>query len=546
MRFFFLPLLFLMLAFTSTLSAQSDNIIVVGAFYTQEQADRRLSKLKEAMHSQGHVVTLQNDLGFDYHTKRLGKFYIVTISPFKNKGDLQNVLGTVKIVYPDAYAHKVKLSAPVETKVVEEVPEVAEVVEVPEVVKVSEVVKVVEVAEVVEESAKVEERPAEVIEAVDETEIETAVPLPKVQEEGSLNLMIYGIAALVGLLLLIVILLKRGKKEEPAPPELRDIKVEEPVTVSSPVQEEVAEYVPEIQEKFEPEIPEVVVEEVSQVKEVAATPETVLEPMVVSRRKREPIVHSETITKDNLSDFKGNRILVAEDNMINQKVITKLMEGSGIEIVIADDGQIAMDILEKDSNFQVILMDAHMPRKDGFEATREIRANPDYDHITVVALSGDISSDDIRKMKEAGMEEQLAKPLRIEKLYDVLYSYCDLESDEEETAPSDRQVLNIEEGLEISGGHMDLYKEVLEEFAEEYRESAELLERYLSEHNYELLGMLLLDVHGIAGNIGADVLSYTAEELREAVLEKRTGVYENLAARYKKDLDALLESIKNQ
>jgi len=147
-------------------------------------------------------------------------------------------------------------------------------------------------------------------------------------------------------------------------------------------------------------------------------------------------------------------------------------------------------------------------------------------------------------MQEAGMEEQLAKPLRIEKLYDVLYSYCNLEADEETSAPFDRQVLNIEEGLEISGDHMDLYKEVLEEFAEEYSESAELLERYLGEHNNELLGMLLLDVHGIAGNIGADVLSDTAEELREAVLENRTEVYEELATKYKKDLSALIEVIK--
>jgi len=232
---------------------------------------------------------------------------------------------------------------------------------------------------------------------------------------------------------------------------------------------------------------------------------------------------------------------VAEDNLINQKVITKLLEASGIVIEIANNGQEALDVLEKDQNFQMVLMDAHMPIKDGFEATREIRANPNYEHIVVVALSGDISSDDIRKMREAGMEEQLAKPLRVEALYDVFYAYCDLESDRKRIAD---EILNVEEGLYISGDHMDLYKEVLEAFVEEYAESGALLDRYMVEENYEQMVMLLLDVKGIAANIGATALSKTAEVLREVVLEKETVKYTELEKQYQANLAALLEAIK--
>ncbi len=542
MRFLFLPMLFLMLTFTSILSAQTDNIIVVGAFYTQDQADRRLAKLEEAMESQRHIVSLQKDLGFDYHTKKSGKFYIVTVSPFKNKSDLLSVLSTVHMIYPDAYAHKVRPSVSKAEPAVQEERPFAEQTQQREVQKV-EVTEEPEVPElpveaVVPETVEV----VAVEEVVKEVVIETEVTEPAAEEAHSSNLLLYGAAAAVVLLLLLVAVLKGRKKEEPEQPELQDIQVETPVDIPSPVHEEVTERIPEVQ--LEPEVAETAAEEVPPVEEeVPVSKPAPVGEVVSTRKKREPVTHTETITKDNLSEFAGNRILVAEDNMINQKVITKLMEGSGIKIVIANDGQEAMDFLEHDSNFQMVLMDAHMPRKDGFEATREIRANPDYDHITVVALSGDISSDDIRKMKEAGMEEQLAKPLRIDKLYDVLYAYCDLQSEKEVSQPN-RQILDVEEGLYISGDHMDLYKEVLDEFAEEYGESAQLLENYLAQHNDELLGMLLLDIRGIAANIGADVLSDTAEELREAVLDKRTEEYEALSIQYRKDLEALLAAIK--
>ncbi|MDF1884341.1 response regulator, partial [Sulfurimonas sp. SAG-AH-194-C21] len=76
------------------------------------------------------------------------------------------------------------------------------------------------------------------------------------------------------------------------------------------------------------------------------------------------------IKKQNFSEFSGERIIVAEDNLINQKVLTGLLAGSGIEVLIANDGQEVLEILENDTDFLMILMDAHMPRLDGFEATR--------------------------------------------------------------------------------------------------------------------------------------------------------------------------------
>lgn len=130
-----------------------------------------------------------------------------------------------------------------------------------------------------------------------------------------------------------------------------------------------------------------------------------------------------TISKEDFKQFAGERILVAEDNLINQKIIKSLLADTGIEIVLADDGQIALDVLKQDSNFVMILMDVQMPRVDGFEATRQIRANPNYNHIVVVALSGDTTADNIEKMKASGMSEYLEKPLKMVALYNIFYAY---------------------------------------------------------------------------------------------------------------------------
>ena len=268
------------------------------------------------------------------------------------------------------------------------------------------------------------------------------------------------------------------------------------------------------------------------------TPDRRKKSVASPRKKREPIKHKTAITKDNLAEFSGKRVLIAEDNMINQKVISKLLEDSGIEAVIVDNGQAVLDLLASDSDFEIILMDAHMPIMDGFEATRQIRANPAYEHIVVVALSGDVGSDDIRKMREAGMEEQLAKPLRVEALYDIMYSYFDFETG------GGLKVLDVEEGLYIAGDHMQLYKEILDEFADEYGESDTILQNYFANGDTGRAKALLLDIRGIAGNIGATALLKIAEELREAVINGEDAKQDALLQKYKEQLHMLLSEIK--
>jgi len=267
-----------------------------------------------------------------------------------------------------------------------------------------------------------------------------------------------------------------------------------------------------------------------------------------TRKKREVTPHGK-ITKNNFKEFEGMRILVAEDNLINQKVIKGLLADSGIEIIIADDGQEALNILEKDDNFSIILMDAHMPRIDGFEATRIIRQNPQYDHILIVALSGDTATDDIKKMHDAGMEEQLEKPLKMDALYDIFAAYYEedenqLDDDEYISVPMTKE-LDGDKGLEVCGGDKNFYLEILNEFVTNYSDSAIKLNNLLNNTEIAKADKLLLDIVGLTANIGATNLYNIAQNLKEAIYDQEGKSYLTILAEYKKHLDRLLVDIKD-
>ena len=256
--------------------------------------------------------------------------------------------------------------------------------------------------------------------------------------------------------------------------------------------------------------------------------------------KREVPPHAK-IAKENFKEFAGQRILLAEDNIINQKVIQGLLAESGIEIVIANDGVEALEILEKDDNFMMVLMDAHMPRMDGFEATRNIRSNPKYDHIVVVALSGDTAADDIRKMSEAGMTEHLEKPLKMDAFYDVLYAYTPAENSEDTNETYSE--IDIEEGLEISGEDSDFYHEILYEFINSYEDAHAVIDAFIKHNNLENADRLLLDIIGVSANIGAGKLNKTAIALKTS-LKNNDNEKSRLIFEFKENLANLIQEIK--
>ncbi len=114
------------------------------------------------------------------------------------------------------------------------------------------------------------------------------------------------------------------------------------------------------------------------------------------------------------------RILVADDNLINQKVAARQVEKLGYSVVTAANGSEALAALEVDC-FDLIFMDCHMPDVDGFEATRRIRSSDRvFKTVRIVAMTADVTSEDQQKCFSAGMDDFVAKPTKLESLQEAI------------------------------------------------------------------------------------------------------------------------------
>ena len=113
------------------------------------------------------------------------------------------------------------------------------------------------------------------------------------------------------------------------------------------------------------------------------------------------------------------RILLAEDNFINQRVITALLKKTNIVIDVVADGEEAVKAIQN-TNYRLILMDVQMPKLDGLAATREIRENLKLDKIPIVAMTANAMKGDRENCIQAGMNDYLSKPIKPNELYSIL------------------------------------------------------------------------------------------------------------------------------
>jgi PAS domain S-box-containing protein len=127
---------------------------------------------------------------------------------------------------------------------------------------------------------------------------------------------------------------------------------------------------------------------------------------------------------ENFTGLEGKRLLVAEDNKINFFVANKFLVGWGISVTHAENGQIALDILEK-QDFDLILMDLHMPVMDGIEATRIIRKsdNPKIKNIPIVALTAAIMSESHDKIEDLVINDYVLKPFKPHDLFERILKH---------------------------------------------------------------------------------------------------------------------------
>ncbi|MCB0285341.1 MAG: response regulator, partial [Calditrichaeota bacterium] len=122
----------------------------------------------------------------------------------------------------------------------------------------------------------------------------------------------------------------------------------------------------------------------------------------------------------------GRRVLIVEDNPVNQKLIRRLLEKKGYEITVANDGLEGIAAHES-VRFDIVLMDMQMPRMDGLTATREIRQRElnSGTHVPIIALTANAMQGDREKCMQAGMDEYISKPIDTKELFRIISRFHD-------------------------------------------------------------------------------------------------------------------------
>lgn len=110
------------------------------------------------------------------------------------------------------------------------------------------------------------------------------------------------------------------------------------------------------------------------------------------------------------------RVLVAEDNAINQKIVRIMLQKAGCDVLAVDDGNKAVEAVQT-GQFDLVLMDLHMPQLDGLEATRQIRAlQSGAKEVPIIALTASAFTDDRDRCLSAGMNDFITKPIKLDYL----------------------------------------------------------------------------------------------------------------------------------
>jgi len=260
------------------------------------------------------------------------------------------------------------------------------------------------------------------------------------------------------------------------------------------------------------------------------------------------------------------QVLLVEDQVVNQKVATRLLQKRGYKVIIAENGQKAVEAL-KTSHFDVVLMDIQMPVMDGYNATMEIRKIEQHtgQRIPIIAMTANVMKGDREKCLEADMDDFVPKPIMAEDLYRTLEKWVhgdrhvtpdteltdmnqDVPFEETSHVPSSYgDPLDLSPVLDKHGDDMCFLRELAEIFMRDTPEVMENLKQSLKNEDSKEVENLAHKLKGTSGNFGIECLYELFTELQELgkenklneasrVLSEATTMYEQVASSLKQTL----------
>lgn len=230
----------------------------------------------------------------------------------------------------------------------------------------------------------------------------------------------------------------------------------------------------------------------------------------------------------------GLRVLVVEDNLINQQVAQELLQGMGAEVSLAADGMQALEVVQQQS-FDLVLMDMHMPVMDGLHATREMRKLPELASLPVLAMTANVMQKAIDACHQAGMNDHLPKPIDPDVLRGKLVQWGIRTPPDGLTLPrqapcaspsslaEEGDVAGLEAaGLDVQAGlrhtqNMTLYRQLLLQFAQTEHDTPARLRAAAQAGDKALALRLAHSLKGVAGTLGATSVAQHAAHLEASL-----------------------------
>ncbi|MBF0357664.1 MAG: response regulator [Magnetococcales bacterium] len=261
--------------------------------------------------------------------------------------------------------------------------------------------------------------------------------------------------------------------------------------------------------------------------------------------------------KHPLAKIQGARILIVEDNEINQEVAKELLEQEGLQVSVVNDGLAAVKIIETDRcRFDAVFMDVQMPIMDGFQATKILRNNPENRSLPIIAMTANAMAQDREKTLAAGMNDHINKPIDVTTLYRCLLRWVKPTNNRAKVVPTTSNSsydfvgdfptslpgINLERGLEILGGNRQLFAKLLMMFYDKNQGIGDELRQKVASGDVAEVRIFLHKIIGTAGNIAADEFFAVISELSAVMKQDDKSGLDALLDRFDKALGEILES----
>jgi PAS domain S-box-containing protein len=229
-------------------------------------------------------------------------------------------------------------------------------------------------------------------------------------------------------------------------------------------------------------------------------------------------------TGRSMEELREARVLLTEDNEINQIVAMEMLEKMGLRVSVASSGEEAIEKVLS-TPFDAVLMDIQMPGMDGYQATAEIRKDPrfTFEKLPIIAITAYALIGDREKAMEAGLNDYITKPIDLTKLTETLLTWIKprlpwpvIAHEEPSQPPENLPGLNLSQGIERLGGNRKEYLRLLGMFASHYTRIDQQILTALAQSDLAEARRLVHILKGVAGNLSANDLSAAARTFETA------------------------------